>query len=245
MRISKSLLGVVANFPLLGTPALADPPKEDKADAEKAIHTVRDKLYDAAIRKDRSALEERIAEDYFGITYEGVPMRKADRVRMWSGVSSSLLSHSITDSKIRFQGDLAFETCRTNFSTEDREHRRYGGSTLDTNIYRKTPDGWVVSWQQSSLTPKRNFSPEKVPGQHTFWGHTSGHFKNTEGKNWEESVSGQSYRFVERERTSDYVELYDESRNCTVRLYDNRCEVKGAFTNHEFQEFYYGEWGSE
>ncbi|MHC5538374.1 hypothetical protein ACYOEI_09110 [Singulisphaera rosea] len=153
---------------------------------------------------------------------------------------------SVYDSNIRFVGGLAFENFRANYSTqEEREDRRYGGAVAGTNVYRKSGDDWVVLWQQETLTPRVKISREKVKGEHVYWGYAEGHFKKLDSQNWAEDYPGNHFEFIEAGHTDDYVELFDDGRRCTVRLYDNRCEVRGPFTNMEFKDFHDGEWGSE
>jgi ketosteroid isomerase-like protein len=217
---------------------------DEDAASQKAIRQVRDKLYDAAIRRDRQEVAQLLADDYLGVSHDGARMKKADRLRIWVDPNSALLSHSITGSTIRIRGDLAFESCRANFSTQGRDGRQYGGSAVETNVYRKEGDAWVVCWQQATLGAK--LAPEKSSGQHTYWGHTAGSFRKAGGKEWVEDVRGGHYTFVETGRNAaDYVELHDDSRNCTVRLHDTYCEVKGPWTNLLFKDAYDGEWGSD
>jgi hypothetical protein len=73
-----------------------------------------------------------------------------------------------------------------------------------------------------------------------YWRHGEGHFENTRGNHWTERHSGDIYRFVEMDRTPKYVELYDKSRDCTVRLFDGRCMVK--FGDQRFERYYDGGW---
>jgi hypothetical protein len=73
-----------------------------------------------------------------------------------------------------------------------------------------------------------------------YWRHSRGHFENTSGNKWVEKKEGDTFRFVETERTENYVELYDAGRDCTVRLFDNRCMVK--FGKKPFEKYYNGSW---
>lgn len=82
-------------------------------------------------------------------------------------------------------------------------------------------------------------------GDREYWRHSRGHFENTRGNQWEEKSPDATFRFTERDRTEQYVELYDPSRDCTVRLYNNQCWVRAPFTDYVFRVFYNGGWGSE
>jgi hypothetical protein len=70
----------------------------------------------------------------------------------------------------------------------------------------------------------------------TVWAHDKGTFTKQTGKGWNEA---DSFHFLEKDRTQDYVELHDESRNVWVRLYDDRAEIK---RNGKYVLLYQGGW---
>jgi hypothetical protein len=78
----------------------------------------------------------------------------------------------------------------------------------------------------------------------SYWRQESGHFENTDRNRWvERAPDGATYHFVEVERRQRYVELYDRSRDCTVRLFDDRYEVKAPWNNYRFENYGVGRWG--
>jgi hypothetical protein len=85
------------------------------------------------------------------------------------------------------------------------------------------------------------FATAASAAERNYWHHKNGHFENTEKNHWEEKApDDNTYHFTEKERTQHYVELHDKSRDCWVRLYNDRCEVK--FGEGNFEKFYDGEW---
>ena len=72
------------------------------------------------------------------------------------------------------------------------------------------------------------------------WRHSQGHFENTRGNTWVEKSPDGTFHFVERVRHDAFVELYDGSRDCTVRLFGNRCLVR--FGTGPFLWYYDGHW---
>ncbi len=76
--------------------------------------------------------------------------------------------------------------------------------------------------------------------ERSVWRHDLGHFENTRGNTWVEKSPDGTFRFTERRRLDSFVELYDYSRDCTVRLYPARCLVK--FGTGPFECYYYGHW---
>jgi hypothetical protein len=83
--------------------------------------------------------------------------------------------------------------------------------------------------------------PVLAAGDRTFWQHSQGHFENNAGTNWIEVAPGnRRFDFVEKNRTEQYLDLYDQTRQCTVRLFDDRCMVK--FGNGKFEKAYDGQW---
>jgi hypothetical protein len=77
-------------------------------------------------------------------------------------------------------------------------------------------------------------------GERLVWRHGQGHFENTRGNTWVEKSPDGTFYFVERRRYEAFVELYDGSRDCTVRLYPHRCLVR--FGPGPFEQYYTGYW---
>jgi hypothetical protein len=78
-------------------------------------------------------------------------------------------------------------------------------------------------------------------GERELWRHSKGVFVNTGGGDWvEKAPDGGTYYFHEKFRASDYVLLYDDSRECYVRLYRDVCLVK--FGKGSYEEYYRGHW---
>jgi hypothetical protein len=85
------------------------------------------------------------------------------------------------------------------------------------------------------------FSMSAFAGGRSDWRHDSGRFENTNGLQWVENApDGNTYYFREVCRTEGYVDMYDRSRDCTVRLSNSACYVK--FGDDRFQRYYYGAW---
>ena len=82
-------------------------------------------------------------------------------------------------------------------------------------------------------------------GDREYWRHSQGQLENTVGNTWEEQSPGARFSFQETDRTQEYVQLYDASRNCTVRLYSNVSLVSSPLSNFEFRTLYFGGWGSK
>jgi hypothetical protein len=78
--------------------------------------------------------------------------------------------------------------------------------------------------------------------ERNYWRHSGGHFENTVGNTWVEKIDYRTFRFLEVERTAQYVELYDRTRDCTVRLFGDRCMVKFPGMPR-FEEYCGGRWG--
>ena len=67
-----------------------------------------------------------------------------------------------------------------------------------------------------------------------------GHFENTVGNKWVEISPDGRFEFREVYRGRNFIELYDGSRDCRVRLTGRDCLVK--FGAGPFQCFYKGHW---
>jgi hypothetical protein len=72
------------------------------------------------------------------------------------------------------------------------------------------------------------------------WRHAGGHFENTVGNRWVEKSPDGTFYFNEVRRAPGFVELYDGSRDCYVRLTADHCYVK--FGGGGYRRFYDGGW---
>jgi hypothetical protein len=89
----------------------------------------------------------------------------------------------------------------------------------------------VLAWGSSASAGERNY-----------WRHSQGHFENTDGNKWVEKKMGEgTYHFVETSRNDNFVQIYDKSQECTVRLYGDKCMVKHG--SGAFEKYYDGKWG--
>src|SRR5207244_11756229 len=70
------------------------------------------------------------------------------------------------------------------------------------------------------------------------WRHRQGHFENINGTKWFEESPDGTFHFDEQKRSDEYVQLYDKTRDCHVRLYYDRCMVK--FGDARGEEYYRG-----
>jgi hypothetical protein len=62
-------------------------------------------------------------------------------------------------------------------------------------------------------------------------------------RRWVELVSnGAVFRFTETRRCKDYIELYDASRDLSVRLHERISYVRWAATKGQFVTLYQGSW---
>jgi hypothetical protein len=71
------------------------------------------------------------------------------------------------------------------------------------------------------------------------WSYEGGFFKDQGASGWVEKNTSGEYHFAEARRTREFIELRDNSRNCTVRLYRNAMFI---LVNSDFVKFYDGRW---
>lgn len=74
-----------------------------------------------------------------------------------------------------------------------------------------------------------------------YWRHEGGFFDLTAGDRWFERSPNGVFQFVETDRTDDFVELKNVKSGTRVRLYDDRCEVRGT-EQKSFSTRYRGTW---
>jgi hypothetical protein len=85
-------------------------------------------------------------------------------------------------------------------------------------------------------------APAQAAGR-GLWFHSKGSFTNTRGNDWVEHYGSETYYFREVRRTDGCVDLYDRSRDCTVRLTRHACLVR--LGSGGFSRYYTGRWDRE
>jgi hypothetical protein len=80
------------------------------------------------------------------------------------------------------------------------------------------------------------------------WQYDGGFFKDEGRSAWVEKNSRGTYHFEEVHRNREFVELYDASRDLTIRLYGDACFIQHATSDpvhhHDFNRLYFGRWGA-
>ena len=79
--------------------------------------------------------------------------------------------------------------------------------------------------------------------QRDFWSHADGFFEQVAEGKWLERSTNGAFQFVEAARTDDYVELRNTKSGTLIRLFGDRCEIKGA-QQTEFAARYQGSWAA-
>lgn len=75
------------------------------------------------------------------------------------------------------------------------------------------------------------------------WSYTGGFFEDNGNHHWAEQNPSGPYYFKEMDRNGDFIELYDNSRDCAVRLYNTEMYLKGFHGIHpDFTKYYDGRW---
>jgi uncharacterized protein (TIGR03066 family) len=73
------------------------------------------------------------------------------------------------------------------------------------------------------------------------WIYDKGVFRHTKGKLWEEKSGDDTHHFMEVERTNDFIQLYNQSRDITIQLRADRSDVKWKDAK-DFELLYKGEF---
>lgn len=73
------------------------------------------------------------------------------------------------------------------------------------------------------------------------WIYNGGFFAERGGGVWSER-NNRNFTFKEVARNDEFIELYDQSRDCAVRLYPDRMLLKGLGQFPTFTKYYDGQW---
>jgi eukaryotic-like serine/threonine-protein kinase len=137
-----------------------------------------------------------------------------------------------------------------------RPHERPSSAAAFAAELRRSDARQKASWISglllvATLTGSSLFlipKPKPLPysGERQCWEGSNGvcfvHYPND--KQWkEQNEEGVPFFwFVENDRTPEYIELLDKSRDLLIRLYDDRVAVKSNATNDEWSVMRSGEW---
>lgn len=126
-------------------------------------------------------------------------------------------------------------------------------------LYQDTPHTFLLPWPAEPAStpaaapttpptppaaqPAANAPASGAPAAtYRLWIYPGGFVVERGGGAWTEHNNGGNYGFKEVARTTDFIELYDQSRDCSVRLYADRLMVKGMGKFPVFTKFYDGAW---
>lgn len=84
-------------------------------------------------------------------------------------------------------------------------------------------------------------SPASPAIAHQSWLYNRGSFRAVGGKNWVERNPTGTFHFKETARSSQFVELYDPSRQFGVRLYSSTVYISTP-SNRKWSYLYHGRW---
>lgn len=84
-------------------------------------------------------------------------------------------------------------------------------------------------------------NPVEADMKRLVWSYNGGFFLDQGNGNWIEKNPTGKYHFREADRNAEFIELYDGSRPCTVRLYEDAMYIKGGVYS-DFTKLYDGEW---
>src|SRR5262245_3450957 len=140
---------------------------------------------------------------------------------------NALLAKQADGDKVRFldihdkfldaKGEL------TNAISSDEIHLTAKGYQIWADAIQPTID---------KVVGKPGGKPTPVTGKRTRWVHTDGELVALVKGAWEERFkNGGKFAFVEKASTAEYVELYDKTRDYTVRLTDTTMLIKGGQGN--------------
>ena len=76
--------------------------------------------------------------------------------------------------------------------------------------------------------------------QRVSWSHKEATYTYLNGGRWLEVAGTARHNFTETARVTDYIELYDANRDCTLRLYDTTVHLKGLPGYTNFREYLSG-----
>lgn len=125
-----------------------------------------------------------------------------------------------------------------------------GGSFLD--LFEGIGPQQQAKTSPQSSGPSGKVLGQSVPGvptgpsrvKRTVWAYSGGFFEHEGDGRWVEKNASATHRFTETRRTAGYVELFDGSRNYTVRLSDSAAYIKGGKVKKfsDFTQFQTGRW---
>jgi ketosteroid isomerase-like protein len=148
--VAQLVLLVAATVALPGQ----NPSKQSQSDknAEKILIQMEHDWSEADTKRDASALQRILSEDWVGIDFEGTVLNKAQAIEGIDSGSGSLESTVLRDMKVRIYGNTAVLT-----GTDTEEGQYHGkdssGKYLWTDVFVRRNGRWqAVSSQSTKLT---------------------------------------------------------------------------------------------
>ncbi|WP_263356350.1 nuclear transport factor 2 family protein [Acidicapsa ligni] len=145
------MLGVVA-VPLFAGPAQHPLPRAQRHEYRHEIEVLEEAWRTAMIKRNSTALEGLLADDYTGITANGAIQTKEQAVTSLRTGTIQLTDLTISDRKVRVYGLTAVVTSQVEL-TGTRDEKGISGKYRYTRVYVRNPQSqWkIVSFEASRI----------------------------------------------------------------------------------------------
>ncbi len=125
----------------------------ERANVEKEIMDMEQKLRDANLKNDVSYIEQALAEDFVGVGSEGNVYGKAGGIRVRKSGKLKFESIEQSGQKVRVYGNTAIVTGTSNVNLSFMA-RHHPGTYRYTRVYVRMGESWkVVNFQVTKVQP--------------------------------------------------------------------------------------------
>jgi ketosteroid isomerase-like protein len=135
--------------------ALAAPkPPQGKHASEKQVEAIEEQWRQAQLTGDTSTIEKLLADDYIGITANGLINTKEQQLERMRNRTLMVTKMNVSDVKVKLYGSIAIVTSRVDLEGTN-EGTSVTGVYRYTRVYKRSPNGaWkVTNFEATHITP--------------------------------------------------------------------------------------------
>ena len=127
---------------------------DQEGSVEQHIIQMEHEFADATLRRDASALEQHLADDFVGVDVSGQHLSKAEILARVKSPEIELTTLRHEDIRVRVYGDCAVVTARTVVAGRYKGQET-GGEFPYLRVWVRQNGRWLVVATQSSAAPQR------------------------------------------------------------------------------------------
>ncbi len=160
-----ALLTVASLLPAHATAQQQPPPygRNHRRESQREVEAIEQQLRQAELHGDAATLDRYLADDYMGITSNGILMSREQTIARLKSGQLVIRKLDLSEVKVNVHGTTAIVTCRADIEST-QSGLEHDGIFRYTRVYQLRPGGWkIVNFEATRINPAAPGSSPDAP----------------------------------------------------------------------------------